>query len=138
MRGWRSRRRIGIGFEGEDFFEAADETLFGVDEVCADEGVDALEGEGGADDARAEDEDVHVVVFDALVGGVSVMAHAGADAGNFVGGDADADAGAADEDAALGVAVLDGEADFFGKVGIVSRARFVSSEIETSWPAWAR
>src|SRR5437868_15057976 len=52
-----------------------------------------------ADDARADAEDVHVVVLDGLVRRVRVVAHARPDAGELVGRDADADAAPAEADA---------------------------------------
>ena len=58
-----------------------------------------------ADDARAEAQHVHVVVFDGLMRGVGVVADRRADARELVGGNRDAGAAAADDDAALGLAV---------------------------------
>src|SRR5579859_5063376 len=107
------------GLDSQDFFEAASEAFFVDDEFGLDECVDQFEGEGGADNSCAENDDVHIVVFNALMGGVGVVAHAGADAGDLVGGDADTYAGAADENAARGVARLDGETYALGEVGIV-------------------
>ena len=57
------------------------------------------------DDPRAERQDVHVVVLDALVRRVRVVADGGAHAADLVRGDARAHAGAADQDAALRLAV---------------------------------
>src|SRR6476469_5375783 len=54
-----------------------------------------------ADHPRAEDQDVHVVVLDPLMGGVAVVAQPRADAGELVGRHRGADAAAADEHAAL-------------------------------------
>src|SRR5579875_781868 len=106
-------------FDGQHLFKPALEALFVGDEPGADEGVDQLEGELGADDPRAQHQHVHVVVLDPLVGGVGVVAHAGAYAGNLVGGHADAYARAADENAAGRIAAPDGVADQLGEVGIV-------------------
>ena len=75
--------------------------------VRREEGDAALERRLGPDDPGAERQDVHVVVLDALVGRVGVVADGGADAADLVRRDARADAGAADEDAALGLAVAD-------------------------------
>ena len=58
-------------------------------------------------------------VLDALVGRVHVVAERGADAGDLVGGDADADAAAADEHAAIGLAGDDRFAGLQGEVGII-------------------
>ena len=58
-------------------------------------------GERRPDDLGAEAEHVHVVVLDALVRRVDVVADRRADPGDLAGGDRGADARAADEDAAL-------------------------------------
>src|SRR5206468_2514269 len=68
---------------------------------------------------RAEAEDVHVVVLDALVRGVDVVADRRANPGHLAGRDRGTDPGAADEHAPLGVAVQDRLADVAGLVGIV-------------------
>src|SRR5580700_1448319 len=72
-----------------------------------------------ADDARTHHQDIHVVVLDALMSRVVIVAHAGADAGHFVGGNANADAAAADEDAAFGASQLESAADSLGEISIV-------------------
>src|SRR4029079_1871510 len=73
---------------------AAAEVLLGA-ELGLQEGVDQLHGQLVADDLGAEAHHVDVVVLDALVRRVHVVAERGADAGDLVGGDAGADAGAA-------------------------------------------
>ena len=65
-------------------------------EPCAEERQRALERRLDPDDPRAEGQDVHVVVLDALVGRVGVVADRRAHAADLVRGDARADAGAAD------------------------------------------
>jgi hypothetical protein len=69
-------------------------------------------------------------VLDALVCGVVIVTHAGAQAGNLVGGDADADARAADEDGLLGHAGTHRVADRLGGVGIVGRLGRVDAEVD--------
>ena len=69
-------------------------------------------------------------MFDALVGAVGIVAEAGADAGYFVGGDAGADAAAADDDAAFGVPGGDGAGHGGGEVGVVVlRVEGVGAEV---------
>ena len=109
--------------------EAADVALF-VGELCAHVRADEFFGNFFTGDAGAENEDIDIVVLDALVGGVGVRAHAGADAAEFVGGDSGADAAAADEDAAFGAAVEDGFADGFGEIGIVGGIFVVGADVE--------
>jgi hypothetical protein len=59
------------------------------------------------------------------------MAHSGADAGDFVGGNADADAGAADENAARSFSALERQAQQLRVIRIVVlRVRLVSAEID--------
>ncbi len=72
-----------------------------------------------ADDARAEGEDIHIVVLDALMRRVSIMADAGANATHFTCSYGGANSAPADHDTALGFALLDGEANRLSKIGII-------------------
>jgi len=99
--------------EGLDFPQPPHVTLF-VSEVRGQKGANDVLSELLGNDPRSHDQDVHVVMLDALMAGVGVMADAGADAFDFVGGHADSDTAAADEDAALGAAIEHGAADQFG------------------------
>ena len=94
-------------FHVGEFGDAAAAVLIGA-EGGVEIGQHEILRQPGADDLGADAHDVDVIVFDALVGGVDVVADGGADAGDFVGGDGGADAGAADHDAALRLAGLDG------------------------------
>src|SRR5205823_1292200 len=71
------------------------------------------------DDLGAEAEHVHVVVLDALVRGVPVVADRGADARHLARGDRSADARSAHEHASLRAAGEDRLADLASLVGIV-------------------
>src|SRR5512138_2065481 len=71
-------------------------------EAGGEERLRDLERERLAHDARAEREDVHGVVLDALVSGVVVVAQAGQDARDLVRGRRGADAAPADDDRPLG------------------------------------
>jgi hypothetical protein len=58
------------------------------------------------------------------------MAHAGADAGDFVGGNANADAGPTNEYAARSLAATDGQADALGVVRVVvERFYFIGAQV---------
>ncbi len=116
-------------FDGFDFGEAAHVALFD-GEVRAQERGDEFLGEGDADDARAEHEHVHIVMFDALMRGVGIVTEAGSDAGDFVGGDGGADAAAADENASFGFAGDDGFAQGFGEIGVVGRVGVEGADVE--------
>src|SRR5260370_22178436 len=94
-----------------------------VREGGAQERPDQILRQRGADDARADDQHVHVVVFDALVGRVAVVADGGADAGDLVGRHRRPHAAAADQDAALRAPVKDGAADRLGGIRIIDRRR---------------
>jgi len=72
-----------------------------------------------ADDAAADADHIHVVVFHALPGGISVVAETGPDALHLVGGDAGADPAAADDDAPFGVPFEDGPGDGDSKIGVI-------------------
>src|SRR5579864_3673511 len=80
-------------------------------ELGVEIGRDQVLGEPGADDLRADAHDVDVVVLDALVRRMHVVAHRGADALHLVGADRGTDAGAAHHQAALGLARGDGRRD---------------------------
>jgi hypothetical protein len=60
-------------------------------------------------------------MFASEAGGVYVMGQSGADAGDFVGGDGDADAGAANDNADVRVFCGHSFAYSFAKVGVVHR-----------------
>src|SRR5439155_24005242 len=84
---------------------------------------------------RAETEHVHVVVLDALVRGVPIVADRGADAGDLRSGDRGAHARAADKHTALGRAGEDRVADLARLDGIVDpRLRFIRSEVNDLVP----
>src|SRR6476659_5345020 len=75
------------------------------------EGANHLSSQLCADHFRAEAEHVHVVVLDALMGGVRVVADRGADTRELAGGDRRADARPAHQDSPLSLAVPDRVAD---------------------------
>ena len=108
----RPRRRVDLrkgrprGLDGQDLVDTPAMARFRA-EARAEEGPHALHGELDADDPRAEAQDVHVVVLDALARGVRVVADAGADAADLRRGDRGAHAAAADEDAPVGPPVGD-------------------------------
>src|SRR6266853_3896791 len=90
-----------VFFDCGDFVEAA---LVAAAEVGGgEESSDHFDGGFRGDDAAAEGEDVGVIVFAGEAGGCHVMGEGGANAGNFVGGDGDADARAANGDAEIGL-----------------------------------
>src|SRR5579884_691584 len=100
-------------------------------ELRGEEHLDELPRDCGAEDLRAEAEHVHVVVLDTLVRAVEVVADRRADAGDLARRHRGADAGAADEDAALGVARADRLADLARLVRVVdAHARIVRAEVE--------
>ena len=98
--GRRSCAQCAALLDREDLVQAATVARLAA-ERRGEERQRALEGGLGADDPRAEGQHVHVVVLDALVRRVRVVAHGGAHAADLVRGDARADAGAADEDPAI-------------------------------------
>lgn len=94
------------------------------------EQVDQLLGDGGADDLRAQRDNLHVVVLDALVGGVQIVADRGTDAAHLVAGDGGAHARAAEHDAALGFAREDGGRDLARHVGEVHGSGVVGAAVD--------
>lgn len=95
-----------------------------------EEGVHERARQFRADYPRAEDQNVHVVMFHSLVGGVRVMTEAGADTGQLVGRDRGSYAAATDEDSAIGAPLLQGHADGFGVIGIIHRRRAMCANVE--------
>ena len=92
---------MGIALELGDFVEAA---LVAAAEIGGgQESLHHFDGGGFRDDAASESEDVSVVVFAGEACGCDVVREGGANAGNFVGGDGNANAGAADRDAEIGL-----------------------------------
>jgi hypothetical protein len=67
-----------------------------VAEASGKESLDQFPGERGSDDFSSETKDVHVVVFDALVGGKHIVDEAGTDTCDFVRGDRRTDAAPAE------------------------------------------
>ncbi len=85
----------------------------------AEEESHEIGGQLGADHVRTQAEHVHVVVLDALVGGIRIVADGSADPRQLRGGDRGADTGAADQDAALGLPRADRLAELARLVWIV-------------------
>src|SRR5581483_7532769 len=102
----------------EHLAEAAHVALF-AGELRRREGADELDGDLRPNDTRAEGEHVHVVVLDALVRGVRVVADGTADAGDLVRRDRCADAAPADQHAAVSAAGCHRIADRAREVGVV-------------------
>src|SRR5262245_28593257 len=98
-------------------------------ELGVEVGGDQILGEPGADDLRADAHDVDVVMLDALMRRVHVVAHCGADAFYLVGADRGADTGAADHQAALGAPRRNRRRDLAGDVREVDRAGIVGADI---------
>ena len=87
---------MSVAFELGDFVEAA--LVAATGEGRVEESLDHFEGSGGGDDAGAEGEDIGVVVLAGKLGRDDVVGQRGADAGDFIGGDGNANARAADSD----------------------------------------
>src|SRR5829696_437949 len=104
-------------------------------EARAEVRADEVGRELGAHDLGAEAEHIHVVVLDALVGGVHVVADGRADPFELARGHRGADARAADEDPAVGEAVRERVADLLRLVGIVDAdARIVRPQVDRVVP----
>src|SRR5689334_8651753 len=116
---WCSRELPMVGpFESLDFPQTEHVPLASP-ELGGQERANQVGGQLGADDLRPEAEHVHVVVLDALVCGVHVVADRGADTRQLARGDRCADAGAADEHATLGGAAEDRLSDLACLIGVV-------------------
>ena len=129
----RSDVRQRAGFERLDLVQPAHVT-FGVGESSGKKRGDQRLGQRRADDARAQHQDVDVIVQHALGRRVGVVAEPGANTRQLVCGDTRAHAAAADDQAALGAAVEHGAAHGLGVVGIVHRLGRVRPEVEDLVP----
>lgn len=104
-------------------------------EVCFQEGVGQFGGERGPYHAGTENEHVHIVMLDALVGRVDIVADPGANPFNFVRCNGCTDAAAADQDASLGLSIVYGVADGTGVVGIIiGSGRIEGAEVDNLVP----
>src|SRR6267142_6459389 len=106
-----------IAFDLVDFVEAAPVAASG--EGCIEESLNHFEGGGRGDDAGAEGEDVGVVVFAGELGGDDIVGQGAADAGDFVGGDGNPNARAADSDTEISFLRSNAFAYGFAKIRIV-------------------
>ena len=110
----------------------------GVGERGIQPGVDDLEREHFARDARADCHHVGVVVFAGEAGGHHVGQQRAADAFDLIGGDGHADAGRADDDAAVAFAGGDGFGSGTGKVGIVAAGFIIAAEVLVGKPLFVQ
>src|SRR4029077_10137499 len=101
-------------FHASDHLQSGGVTRLSV-EACREKRAYEVGGETRPHDLRAEAEDVHVVVLDSLVRGVGVVTDRRTNAGDLARGDRGADAGAADENAALGLPGLYRGAELRGR-----------------------
>ena len=93
-------------------------------------GFDHVAGKGHAYNAGAENEHIDIVVLYSLMRGISVVAHASANAWHFVRSDTSTYTAPTDEDAALCFTLQNSQADFFREIGIVGRILVEGADIE--------
>jgi hypothetical protein len=99
-------------------------------EASVQECLNQLAGEFDTDDTTAEHQHVHVVVLNALMRRIGVVAQAGADPGNPVRGHRCANAAPAEQDAALGPVFAQRLTHGLCIVGIVHRIGAVSAQVK--------
>jgi len=116
-----------FGFEVGEFFDAAD--VAALADGGVEEDFDDLANLVFAEQVGAEADDIAVIVFAGAVGGYVVVDEGGADAADFVGGDAHADAGTVEEDAHFADCVADGESGGDGEVGVIDAAGTLAAEV---------
>src|SRR5664279_1332569 len=119
-----------LSFHRSHFFQPSYVALAAV-ELRSEKRAHELDRETRPDHLGAEAENVHVVVLEALMRGIRVVADRGPDTGDVAGGDRRADTGATDENAALGPAVVDGVPELPRLVGVVDANRVgVGAEVD--------
>jgi hypothetical protein len=106
-----------VEFDEVNFFDAAFVAAAG--EGCAEESLDHLDGLRAVDDASTEGKNVGVVMFTRQFGSADVVGKGGANAGDFVGSNGNADSCATNGDAKFILVRRDAFADGFAVVGIV-------------------
>src|SRR5579875_822539 len=94
------------------------------------EGADKFPRQFLSDHAPAHHQNIHIIVFDALVRGICVVAKAGADAGNLIGRHRRPHPAAADEYAPVGAPFDHSQTHGFGKVGIIDGILAVGAYVE--------
>ena len=99
-------------------------------EASVQERANQLAGELDTDDTTAEHQHVHVIVLNALVRRIGVVAQSGAHPGNPVGGHRRANAAPAEQDAALGPVLAQGSTDGLRIIGIVHGIGAVGAQVE--------
>src|SRR3954452_7619094 len=109
---------LAVALDGEDLLEAAPVARLAA-ERRAEERDRAFVGRLGADDARPQSQDVHVVMLHALMGRVRVVTDRRTDAPDLVGRDGRTDSRAADEDPPVDLAGDDRVTEPLGKIGVV-------------------
>ena len=86
-------------------------------------------------DARAETEDIRVIVRAGEMRRKNIPAKCRADASHFIGGHAHADARAADEDGEIRLFLLHGCARFLRKIRIIARRLIVRAAVRERYAA---
>src|SRR5437870_2086288 len=99
-------------------------------EFSGKKGFDHLPCDFDTNHPRSENENVHVVMLDPLVGRICVRAVAGPDAVDLIGGYYGPYSAATDKDAALGPALGDLFAEGSGKVRVIARLHVVSAHVD--------
>jgi hypothetical protein len=99
-------------------------------EVSGQKGLDQFPGERRPDHSLTQAKNVHIVIFDALVGGENIMDKPGTHPGNFVRGDGCSDTAAADGHSTVHFSRGNGPGKGNDEVRVVvSRAQFVCAKI---------
>jgi hypothetical protein len=101
-----------------DFSDTAPVTL-GITEMGTQKSFNQLPCKRGANYLSSEAEDIHVVIFDALVGGEHVVNQSCSNAWDFVCCDRRTDAAPAERDSALYISASDGLCERNDEIGII-------------------
>src|SRR5262249_17378966 len=107
-------------FEGLDLIQPPDMAIL-AKKFRAEESAGQFAGDFRPDDARAENQDIHIVVLDSLMGRMNIVAKPGAYARNLVGGDGRAHTAATHDDAPFCLPGDDGSTHRGCKIGIIDR-----------------
>lgn len=99
-------------------------------ELGVEKGVSKLARRFGPDNTGTQNQDIHIVVLNALVRGIHVVTETGANAGQFIRGDRSADAAAAYENAAIGLFGAENIVEFLRVIGVIDRLGSVGADVQ--------
>ena len=126
---------VALLFDLENLADSASK-IFALNEPSIQKRIDKFECQLLTDDSTAHAEHVHIVVLNALMRRVSVVADAGPDARDLVRSNANTDATATDQDPSIGTTLDDLFADGGGKVWEIAAGIAMGTAVDQRLHGW--